>query len=230
MLKRTIILLILVLCAVPVNGQTKRKVTGYPMYFQVDEHGDTVFFDTLDPVWIFPRGRKMKDGDWRKYYKLVYNFNKVYPYALVGRKMMTQVDSILAADVTKRSERNRYINDVEKELLRLFEDDIKNMTVNQGMVLLRLVDRECGLSGYDIIKTYESGFAAAFWQLVAKLFSHDLKTRYDPKGNDAKIEELVNIWDSGKWNSFYYSIFMEYPQKTVIAAERLNSQVRKKGH
>ena len=209
--------------------QQRRPVRGVPMYFELDAQGDTVFMETLDPVWIFPKGRRMKDNDWRKYYKLVYNFNKVYPYALVGRKMMAQVDSTIAADVSKRSERNRYINDVEKELLRLFEKDIRQMTINQGLVLMRLVDRECGMSAYDIIKTYENGLAASFWQLVARLFSQNLKTRYDPsKGEDAKIEELCKLWDSGQWNSFYFSIFMEYPPRVVIQQERLESEVQKK--
>ena len=209
--------------------QSRRPVTGTPMYFELDEKGDTVFMETLDPVWIFPKGRRMRDGDWRKYYKLVYNFNKVYPYALVGRKMIAQVDSTIAADATRRSERNQYINDVEKELFRLFEKDIRHMTVSQGLVLMRLVDRECGMSAFTIIKTYENGLAANFWQLVAKLFSQNLKTRYDPtKGEDAKIEELCKIWDSGQWDAFYYSIFMERPAKVVIQRETLETEVRKK--
>jgi len=209
--------------------QARRPLRGTPMYFELDEHGDTVFMETLDPVWIFPRGRRMRDGDWRRFYKLVFNFNKVYPYALVGRKMMAQVDSTIAADVTKRSERNRYINDVEKELFRLFEKDIRNMTISQGLVLMRLVDRECGMSAFSIIKTYENGFAAYFWQLVARIFSQNLKTRYDPsKGEDARIEELCKIWDSGQWDSFYFSIFMEPPRKTVIQRETLDSEVQRK--
>ena len=203
---------------------------GYPMYYQV-EGNDTTYFDTLDPIWVFPRGRGFKrDGDWRKEYRLVYNFNKVYPYALVGRKLIAQVDSTMAADVTKRSQRNQYISSVEKELLALFSKDIKQMTITQGMVLMRLVDRECGMSPYGIIKEYEGGFAANFWQIIAKLFDHDLKARYDPKGKDKKIEELVQIWDSGKWDQFYYSIFWESPPKTVIKQDHLNSEVKNKSH
>lgn len=227
MKRLTLILLLALLCATPSWGQAKRKVTGVPMLYRVEENGDTVFIDQLDPVWIFPKGRRMKDGDWRKYYKQVFYFNRVYPYALAGRKMMAQVDSTIAADASKRSQRTRYVNDVEKELFKLFEKDIRNMTINEGVVLLRLVDRECGLSGYEIIKTYESGFAAGFWQLVARLFSQDLKSKYDPNGRDAKLEELVKIWDSGQWNAFYYSIFMEYPRKVEIKTDRLNSEVRK---
>lgn len=234
-----LLLAALLLPAVPARAQSQeareavrravRPVRGTPMYFEVDPQGDTVFMETLDPVWIFPKGRRMRGGDWRQYYKLVYNFNAVYPYALVGRRMMAQVDSTIAADVSKRSERNRYINDVEKELFRLFEKDIRRMTINQGLVLMRLVDRECGMSAYSIIKTYENGFAANFWQLVARIFSQNLKTRYDPtQGEDAKIEELCKIWDSGQWDAFYFSIFMEPPRRTVITQETLESEVRKK--
>ena len=226
-MKKWILILLAILSCVPGFSQARRKVTGVPMYYEVID-GDTTFMDVLDPVWIFPKGRRMKSGDWRQYYKTVYNFNKVYPYALVGRKMMAQVDSVIAADVTKKPQRNQYINDVEKELFRLFEKDIRNMTVAQGLVLMRLVDRECGMSAFQIIKSYENGFAANFWQLVAKLFSQNLKTRYDPDGEDKKLEELVKIWDSGQWDNFYYSIFMDFPKKTVIKQEELSSEVRKK--
>ena len=204
----------------------ERHPLGYPMLYRVDEPGDTVFVETLEPVWVFPRGKKMRQGDWRKYYKLVYNFNKVYPYALVGRKMMAQVDSTIAADVTRKSQRTRYINDVERELFKLFEKDIRNMTIQQGMVLVRLVNRECGMNPYTIIKTYEGGFAAGFWNLVGKMFSQDLKASYDPAGKDKQLEELVKIWDSGQWDRFYYGIFMELPYRTVIRTETLDSEVR----
>lgn len=225
-MKRTVAILVSVLLTVAAGAQI-RHPRGVPMYYEVHD-GDTMFFDTIEPTWCFPKGRGMKKGDWRQYYKTVYNFNKIYPYALVGRKMMAQVDSTLAADVSKRSERNRYINDVERELFRLFEKDIRNMTISQGVLLLRLVDRECGMSGFEIIKTYESGFSANFWQLVAKIFSQDLKTRYDPKGKDSRTEELIKIWDSGQWDAFYFSVFMELPRKTVIKTEHLNSEVKKK--
>ena len=223
MKKCIVILSLLLLTAALCHGQSGRTVTGTPMFYEVDEQGDTTFIDTLDPIWVFPKGRTMKGNDWRKYYKMVYNFNKVYPYALVGRKMMAQVDSTIAADVTKKSQRSAYIHDVQRELLKTFEKDIRSMTISQGLVLVKLVDRETGLNPYEIIKTYVSGFAANFWQLVAKLFSQDLKTRYDPKGADSQLKELVKIWDSGQWNSFYYSIFMEYPKKTVIEHTTLNS-------
>lgn len=208
------------------EGQTGvRKVSGVPMFYEVID-GDTVFVDAIDPVWCFPRGYKPKGTDWRKNYRLVYNFNKVYPYALAGRKMMAQIDSTLAADASKRSQRNAYTHDVMMEMFSLFEKDIRNMSVSQGMMLMRLIDRECGEPPYGIIKEYRNGFTAGFWQLVAKLFGADLKKRYEPAGADKDIESLVHIWESGGWDSFYYSIFFEQPKKTVIARERLQSTVK----
>lgn len=221
-MKRVLAIILLILLSLPVFGQRK----GYVMAIRIEENGDTTLCDVIDPLWVFPRGFKQKKRDWRRYYKLVYNFNKVYPYALVGRKMMAQVDSTLAARSISRSERNRYVKDVEKELFAIFEKDIRKMTFAQGAVLLRLVDRECGMSGYEIIKSYENGFTANFWQLVAKLFSGDLKTRYDPKGRDAQIEQLVRIWDSGHWKAFYFSVFYEYPKVTLISTDRLKSDIR----
>ncbi len=212
----------------PADGEGRtgvRRVSGVPMFYEIIG-GDTVFVDSIDPVWVFPKGYKPKGTDWRKNYRLVYNFNKVYPYALAGRKMMAQIDSTIAADASKRSQRNAYTHDVMMELFGIFEKDIRNMTVSQGMVLMRLIDRECGEPPYGLIKEYRNGFTAGFWQLVAKLFGADLKKRYEPAGADKDIESLVHIWESGAWESFYYSIFFEYPKKTVIPRERLQSTVK----
>lgn len=204
-----------------------RHPKGEVMAISVDANGDTMYFDQIDPIWIFPRGRGMKKGDWRKYYKTVYNFNRVYPYALAGRKLISQVDRELAVGGYRKIDRKHYINSVEKELFKLFEKDIRHMTITQGVLLVRLVDRECGMSGYEIIKNYENGFAASFWQLVAKLFDQDLKSRYDPKGKDAKTEQLVKIWDSGNWKQFYFSIFFDYPEETIIRQDSLQASLRR---
>lgn len=195
---------------------------GDAMEYQIDEKGDTVFVDFLKAAKIYAMQPRQKGKDWRKYYKLVYNFNKSYPYALVGRAMMAEVDSTIKEDGLKRAKRDSYIKDVEKELFRKFEGPLRKMTVTQGALIMRLVDRECGMCPYDIIKEYINGCAAGFWQGVAKCFGSDLKRRYDPAGKDADIEELVGIWDAGDWDAFYYSIFWEMPEKVVLDPQ-LNS-------
>ncbi len=187
------------------------------------------YFDILPEVKVSARRKKKikKYGrEWRDKYRLVYNFNKVYPYALVGRKMMAQVDSTIEADGLDKRNRDRYIKNVERELFSLFEQDIRHTTISQGFLLTRLVDRECGMTVYDIIYNYEGGFSAGFWSVVAKVFDQNLKSHYDPEGDDAKTEELVKIWEKGEaeWNDFYYQIFWEDPPKTIIKTDRLSTK------
>lgn len=188
------------------------------MHYMV-ENGDTVYIDQIPPVWVFPKGVKVKGTDWRKYYKLVYNFNKVYPYALLGRKLVTEVDANIAAKGMNRIQKEKYITSMQWELLGDFEDAIRHMTISQGKLLVRLVDREIGKSSYDIVKDYKNGMAAGFWQGVAKLFGQDLKNHYDPTGEDRMTEFLIQKWESGEFDSLYFSIFMEAPKRTFIPSK-----------
>lgn len=185
--------------------------------------GDTVLVDNLAPARIYSfRKNAHNYRSLRKYYRTVYNFNAVYPYALVGRKMMAQVDSIVEAEHLGKADKTRYINQVERELFRLFEQDIRHMTISQGFVLVKLIDRECGRSAYEIIRSYESKLSADFWNLVGKLFSQNLKGKYDPEGEDAVLEELVQIWDEGAWVDFYNYIFGADPSVVVIKADSIS--------
>lgn len=198
------------------NPERTRRSSGYMGYRVDPESGDTVYFSSISPSWVFANGRDADDSQWRKYYRLVYNFNKVYPYALVGKKLEHIADSTIQARQMSRREKEKYVNGIQKELVNVFEKPLKNLTVSQGALLIRLVDREVGDTGYDIIKDYKSGLAAGFWQGVAKMFSNNLKTHYDPDGEDRQTEELVQMWHSGQFPAFYYSIFFQYPRVTEI--------------
>jgi hypothetical protein len=101
----------------------------------------------------------------------------------------------------------------------MFEEPLRNLTVSQGALLMKLIDREIGKSSYMIIKDYKNGVAAKFWQGVAKMFGSDLKKPYDPKGDDRKIEELVEIWDAGDFDAFYFSLFWKDPPKVDIPSK-----------
>jgi len=210
---------------VPVPApQEKQKSKGGMMEYII-EGDDTIYVDLLDEAKVYSLMPRQKGKDWRQYYKLVFNFSRTYPYALAGRKMMAQVDSTLEEEDLKKVKRDSYIKDVERELFRKYEKDLRNMTVSQGALLMRLVDRECGMCPYDIIKEYLNGMAAGFWQAVAKIFGADLKRRYDPEGKDALIEDLVRMWEDGEFEPFYFSLFWEEPKKIVLD-ENLDTTVK----
>jgi hypothetical protein len=179
------------------------------------ENGDTVYVDRLQPAWIFASGNRGKEK-LRRYYRLVHNFNKVYPYALVSRKLIREVDSSIAAGHLSRRQKEKYINGIQKSLMRNFMGAARHMTISQGQLLMKLIDRETGKSSYDIIRNYKSGTAAGFWQGIAKMFGTDMKRNYDPAGADRMTEELVRSWESGSFPALYFSIFGESPPKTKI--------------
>lgn len=185
------------------------------------ENGDTIYYDELKASKVYSRLPKQKGREWRKYYRLVHNFSKAYPYALVAKKLVTEADSTIAADKLKGAKREKYINQVQKELFSVFEGQMRQLTVSQGALIMKLVDREVGKSSYNIIKGYKSGIAAGFWQGIAKIFGSDLKKPYDPEGEDARIEELVKIWEDGEFDAFYFSIFWKDPPQLAIPEKYL---------
>ena len=180
------------------------------------EGEDTIYIDEIRASKVYSKLPKMKGREWRQYYRLVHNFSKTYPYALVARKLVHEADSTIAADNLKRGKRDRYVDQVQKELFNVFESQMRNLTVSQGALLMKLIDREVGKSSYNIIKDYKSGIAAGFWQGIAKVFGSDLKKPYDPEGEDAATEELVKIWEEGDFAAFYWSIFWKDPPEMPI--------------
>lgn len=185
------------------------------------EGKDTIYIDNINPSKVYSRLPRQKGREWRKYYRLVHNFSKAYPYALVARKLVQEADSTIAADKLKRVKREQYVNRVQKELFDVFESQMRNMTVSQGALLMKLIDREVGKSSYDIIKNYKNGMAAGFWQGIAKIFGTDLKKPYDPEGEDELTEELVKIWDAGDFQAFYFAIFWQDPPELPIPEKYL---------
>ncbi len=190
------------------------------MQYLVDGN-DTIYIDNIRASKVYSRLPKQKGKQWRQYYRLVHNFSKAYPYALVARNLVIRADSTIAADKLKGIKKEKYIKGVQKEIFDVFEGQMRKMTVSQGALLMKLIDREVGKSSYNIIKDYTSGIAAGFWQGIAKLFGTDLKKPYDPLGEDALTEELVKIWEDGDFQAFYFSIFWKDPPVMPIPEKYL---------
>jgi len=180
---------------------------GVLMPYIIDNH-DTLFIASLKPAYIFNRSRRgAKDDIWGDYYRTVWNFNKAYPYALLAAQKVYEVDSILAAKNHNNREREKIVKDFEKKLFKEFEKPLRNLTFNQGRMLLKLIDREVGQNSFYIIREYRGGITAGFWQGIAKIFGADLKKPYDRYGDDKVLEELVALYHEGSFPYLYASIF-----------------------
>lgn len=187
------------------------------LYFDMVVEGeDTLYYDCLKPAKVVGKLPKQKGRDWKKYYRLVYNFSQMWPYAQAAKKIVERTDSTLAADNLTGNKRVRYITSVQDELFDLFEKQVRKMTISQGVLLMKLIDRQVGKTSYLIIKDYKNGAAAGFWQMIAKIYDSDLKKPYDPEGDDALVEELIKLWEADDFDYLYYHLFWEYPKKPEI--------------
>jgi len=113
-----------------------------------------------------------------------------YPYAKSASKIITEVNNQLAG-ISDEGQRKKIIKSREKEMKRDFGDKVTSLSVYQGKVLMKLINRETGNNCYEIIKEYKGGFNAGFWQTVAFVFGSSLKQQYDPQGEDKDIEKIV---------------------------------------
>ena len=135
-------------------------------------------------------------SQFRQYQRLVYNLKKTYPYAMIVRERLAEVNGELLT-MTDEKERKTYLRQFEKQVFREYEDDIRDMTITQGKLLLKLIYRETYYTSYDLIKEYRGGVNAAFWQGIARIFGTNLKTEYDPYGEDILIELILQDIQAG---------------------------------
>lgn len=210
-MKKIFIILILFFISNNINAQDPELL----MEYLVDGK-DTLFMDNIAPAIIRykpPRGRKGRE--WRKQYKLVHHFSKSYPYALLAKEQINKADKYMKDNSLNSRQRERYLSEFQAELFDIFEKPLKNLTFTQGRLLLRLIDREIGLTSYYIIKSYRGGAAAGFWQGVARIFGTNMKKPYDKFNEDKELERLVLIYQQGNFNYLYYSIFGKFPPEPV---------------
>lgn len=123
--------------------------------------------------------------------RLRYNVYKVYPYAVTAADVLKNVDVELARIGDDRSARKAYLKQIERELNKRWKGELSDLSITQGQILVKLIDRETGKNCFSIIKEMKGGFTATVWQGVALIFSNNLKREYDPWGDDKDIESIV---------------------------------------
>ena len=195
------------------SNRRELKVMEYYVY-----QGDTIFLDELPPAVIHPR-QTMNRRDWVKYYKRVNNFSKAYPYAVFVARVINETYSLFEADHYNKRQQDKYLNKMKDDLLKDFDPIFRKLTLKQGLMMIRLIDRECGQTPYYILKRYLGGTTAGFWQGVAKVFKGNLKQPYDKFGEDKDLEELVDYWERGQVDSLYEMIFGK-PRPDIYIPER----------
>jgi len=160
------------------------------VYAFVTPQGDTIPYSYLPTVLVYTRlTSQMKKywADWTRLRNAVY---VTYPYAKAASRVMNEINTKLV-HVSDRSARKTIIKSREKELKKEFTDKLTNLSIYQGKVLMKLINRETGNNCYEIIDEYKGFISAAFWQTVAVLFGSNLKQSYDASGKDHDMEKIV---------------------------------------
>ena len=138
----------------------------------------------------------------RKYDRLKYNVQKVYPYAIIAAEVLKDVDVTLLQYADDKKARKAYLKTIEKELNKRFKGELENLTITQGQILVKLINRQTGKNCFSIIKELKGGFSAVIWQSLALLFSNNLKKEYDPYDRDKDIEDVVVELEADNYHQY----------------------------
>lgn len=158
--------------------------------------GDTIPVIYFDGVNVAGRKSSRNTAEAKQWERLVRNVKKAYPYAkLAGIKYDEY--SFKIANVSGEKKKKEMMKQAEDEIEAQFGKELRDLTVTQGKILLKLIDRQTNASSYEILIDFRGHFRTFFYQSFARLFGYDLKVKYDPLGEDADIERIVIMIESG---------------------------------
>lgn len=158
---------------------------------------DTIFLAYLNDLWVFPRNNFKNKAQERYFWKTVRDVKKALPYAKLVASELAKINYNMVC-MANDNARKKYLNQVEKEVFKKYEPELKRMTINQGRLLLKLIDRECDKSSYELIKAYRGSVSAFFWQGVALVFGSNLKTGFDANDKDKMLERIIVLVEAGQ--------------------------------
>ncbi|PKQ62413.1 hypothetical protein BZG01_17420 [Labilibaculum manganireducens] len=163
-----------------------------------------VFLDTnlhvnLDEVKIlrYKKKRRKHYQNTRQYWRMVRNIRIVYPYAEAANETIGKLTKDLEG-IESKKERRKLIRKEYNGLMKDYKKPLMKLRISQGKLLMKLIDRETGNTGYNHLKELKGSFTAIFWQSVAVMFGSSLKAEYDPLGNDWMIEEILDRMKRGE--------------------------------
>ena len=158
--------------------------------------GDTILMQHLPQIIIKDKRSFKSKRQAIRYNRLVRNVKKVYPYSRLAASLLRKYEDTLRT-IEIKSQRKKVIKEAEKELWDTYGDELKEMTMTQGLILIKLIDRQTGKTSYELVTELRNGFTAFVFQSIARLFHLNLKSQYNDAGDDQKIEDIVLLIEQG---------------------------------
>ncbi|MEZ4988067.1 MAG: DUF4294 domain-containing protein [Saprospiraceae bacterium] len=186
----SIALLVSVVSSAQKTGYT--RVNDQYYRYMIDDCGDTLIVASLDDVSVSSLRSFENDEDYRRYRRYRQYAVKVYPYAVQAIRIFKETERATQELSDRKSK--KYIRRLQKELKEEFADPLKNLSKTQGLILIKMIERELDTPMYELIKDLRGGVTATYWNALGKLFSHDIKEGYTP-GKDKILDAVLNDFD-----------------------------------
>lgn len=167
-------------------------VNGKYFPYTLDECGDTLIMASLEGVSISSPRTFSNEDDQKRYRQYRRYALSVYPYAVEAIKIFREMEYV--TNDMKNKDRKKHIRRLHKELKEEFTDPLKKLTKTQGMILMKMIEKELDQSMFHLIKDLRGGFNASYWGTAARMFGHRLNQGYEP-GNDAVLDAVLNDLD-----------------------------------
>ncbi len=176
----------------PHYGEGSPETVAYYGTTRLDD-GELVPWFPIETVYI-NRNKVWKSVvDKERYLRLKRNVLRVLPYAIYAQKRYEQLDRELAL-ANSRKEEKALIKACEREIKEKINNEVKNLSVSQGKILIKLIERQTGNTSYELVKDMRGSVSAFVYQGVARVFGHNLKTTYDPN-EDFEIENIIREYE-----------------------------------
>lgn len=190
--------ILLLSCAIPAAAQ-KRNVPP-PARLTVIRtvyEGDSITRVDFYPLRVYPPLTFKSRRSERAYYKLVRDVKRTLPLARMINQILIETYEYMQT-LPEGKAREEHIKRVEKGLKEQYTPMMKKLTFSQGKLLIKLVDRECNQTSYELVKAFVGPFRAGFYQTFASMFGASLKKEYDPDADDALTERVILMVESGQ--------------------------------
>lgn len=196
-------------CAVAVMAQKDERATANaaaladPKFVplvkvgKVMEGSDSIQYMEMSNVYVYPELVFQNKKQQQSYLRLVKNVKTVLPIAKEVRAVLIETAEYLETLPTEE-EKNAHIKRVEKSIMAQYKPRMKKLTYSQGKLLIKLVDRECNSSAYDMIKAFFGPIRSGFYQAFAWVYGASLRKHYDPEGTDRLTERVVLMVEAGQ--------------------------------
>jgi hypothetical protein len=162
----------------------------------ITNNNDTIKVMMLGDIYVYPPQAFKNPAEQEQYLRLIRDVKRTLPFAkLVYATLIETYEYIMT--IPDEKEREEHLKRIEKDLYAEYMPVLKKMSLSQGKLLIKLIDRECNQTSYNLVKAFLGPFRAGFWNLFAGMFGASLKTNWDPKGKDAATERIVELVEMG---------------------------------